>query len=516
MKRTAKRLTALSIAILAVGLAGCAKMTFYAYHPDEHKLARAAQTAFKDASLVASLAAERAAMDAQLTRELAAVRRDQSSLRDEKLAAFITSSSRAMSWDPFRQDIERRIAILLGGADPAKAAASLRGIIPEIERTTRQIAQEQDAFYLATLNAGKGERVSCTEKALKRPDPVDVYVRGAWRVFHRACADFLKATTGLQSIQSGGGLLKEATESLAALEALAGRVKSQSEIAAAAYDTALDEYKSKLKAGGAQGALEAFADDLKAKLGALDKIAGTASAAASAPIIKEIGLTAVVDKLKRQKQAADDLLAAAAESGAAPKEASPEASLLLRIAASVTAFEKAIDPKFHPTVALLLLESEMLRLELTAAEKRVARANESIALVREKRNALLEEVRALDQANLRLTTAAKACPINSSLLADYQTDKQGACRIEIAGALIAYSLAWEIGRIPAEQAEYKQIGLEHQYALDQAEAALAQTETLIAAPLERLVALYGSGIKPEHLSNLIQAIGLGAIAVNVK
>ena len=505
------------VVLTLLSAAGCANVAFHAYHPDDHKVAQTAQTAFKDAALSKSLDAERAAIDKLLARELAAVRRDQVSLRDEKIAAFLTSASAAESWDQFSRDIQGRLAVLLGSGDPAKAAKDLRTIIDDIERSTRMVAQHQDGFYLATMNAGKAERVACSDKALQRTAPADSTAAGAWRLFSSACRTLRGAMKKLEGIQSGGGLLKQATGELSALDLLSDQLQAEVKSVSDAYDKAVAGYQEKVADADSPGRIEQAAASLKGKLAKLDAIADKATKAAAAPVLKDLGLGAVIEKLKRQKKAADDLLAAVAEGGAPPKEPSEKTSLLLNIAASVTAFEKAIDPKRHPQVAVLMLESEMLRLDLAAAEKRLARAKEAIAIVKEKRDVLLEEVRLLDRAHLRLeSAAATSCPKKASLLKDYQDDKQGACRNDIAGALIAYSLSWELGRIPAEQSDYKRFGLDHQYALDQSEAALAQTEALIGAPLERLVALYGSGLKPEHLSNLIQAIGLGAIAVNVK
>jgi hypothetical protein len=83
-------------------MTGCSSI--YLYHADDHKLAQTAQASFKAAELTKSLAAERDATEKLLARELAAVRRDLASLRDEKIVAFLSSSSSAKTWDMYEGD----------------------------------------------------------------------------------------------------------------------------------------------------------------------------------------------------------------------------------------------------------------------------------------------------------------------------------------------------------------------------------------------------------------------------
>lgn len=508
--------------VVAVGIAalttvGCASVTFYPYHPDDEKLAQSAQMAFKEAALSKSLAAERDAIEKLLAREIAAVRRDQASLRDEKITAFLAASTAKYSWDAFDGDITKRLVAIIGIPDAESVAKRLRTVRNEIDQSSRNLAMEQDTYYIESMKKGKTVRLACNEKT-QELSPSDPELVILIRTFKSACKRLLNARKGLDDLLKAGGLLKESSDEFDSLTRTLAMLTAKTKEASDAFDTTLAEFKKKLAEGKTPGKVEEIAASLKAEFGKLDKVAEDAQKTSASPVLKDLGLSAKIEKFKRQKKAVDDLLTALADGKASlDVPASEGTSLLLRLAASVSGFEKAIDPRHYPQVSVLMLESELLRLEVEASEKRLARAKELLVLAGEKRAAFLEEIGYLDDALVRLRSAStSSCPKKTSLIADYQNDKQGACRNDIAGALISYSLAWAFGRIPAEEADYRKLGVEHEYALDQSEIALGQAEALISAPLGRLVALYGSGLKPEHLSNLIQAIGLGAIAVNVK
>lgn len=89
------------------------------------------------------------------------------------------------------------------------------------------------------------------------------------------------------------------------------------------------------------------------------------------------------------------------------------------------------------------------------------------------------------------------------------------CRHLIAQRLISVLNAMTFGEAQQEQLDYQLIALGHDAALDSSEVAINQVDTLIRLPMTQLSKAYGSGITPQQLGNLINALGLGAIAVGV-
>ena len=72
-----------------------------------------------------------------------------------------------------------------------------------------------------------------------------------------------------------------------------------------------------------------------------------------------------------------------------------------------------------------------------------------------------------------------------------------------------------MGSAPGRVVYEEHIPLPHPRVMDSSEVAINQVDTLIRLPMTQLSKAYGSGITPQQLGNLINALGLGAIAVGV-
>ena len=90
-----------------------------------------------------------------------------------------------------------------------------------------------------------------------------------------------------------------------------------------------------------------------------------------------------------------------------------------------------------------------------------------------------------------------------------------AAKILIARALINYANSWTLGRLGEREIQKRLIAQRHSASLESSVNALRQWENLIGVPLGQLVMLHGSGITTEEIAALINALGLGAIAVGV-
>lgn len=184
----------------------------------------------------------------------------------------------------------------------------------------------------------------------------------------------------------------------------------------------------------------------------------------------------------------DQILGAATAGGPAPAGLSDH----LQVAALVPSLaEQLRDGLRYPRVSALVMEAQRLRIEGDRYRRQLARVDEELELQRAKLRRLRSEWELLSEAR--------------SQLSDGATDV----------ALQKYTEAWTGGRIPLTVTEWKLIGLTHERALDQSEAALAQWDGLVRVPLEALVASAGSGLKPDEIARLLQTLEMSALAAGV-
>jgi hypothetical protein len=186
----------------------------------------------------------------------------------------------------------------------------------------------------------------------------------------------------------------------------------------------------------------------------------------------------------------------------------------------LTALRNLSDALSAPTMTpltALILQSEHLRLEAGGIERHVARANERVALLRKKQASMVDEVRFLNSAQKALTdfSGAGRCAKQGSLYDTFLSTTAN-CRFLLAQALSDYVNAATFGKTEQELIDYQLIAQGHEAALDESETALAQTDNLMRVPASQLAKAYGGGLKSDEISNLVNALGLGAIAARVK
>ena len=162
--------------------------------------------------------------------------------------------------------------------------------------------------------------------------------------------------------------------------------------------------------------------------------------------------------------------------------------------------------------------------------------NERVELLRRQRAALVDEVMFLADAVRQLESygappsagtvgspasagseppPSAACPRAGALYDDF-VKATPTCKATLARVLASVSNARTLGRAEHEKLEYMLLAQAYEAALDDSETAIAQVDSLIRIPLEQLAKAYGSGIRAEELSNVINALGLSAIAVRVR
>jgi hypothetical protein len=153
--------------------------------------------------------------------------------------------------------------------------------------------------------------------------------------------------------------------------------------------------------------------------------------------------------------------------------------------------------------------------ETDAAKRRLTHAQNRYQFLHEKQGFMMREITLLSKAQQNVLVFSNALAGADSKV---RTTPLSAAVVKLNSdqaeqtynALINYSLSWKLGRVGEETADYKIIAERHQAALDDSEIALAEWDNLIGVPMSQLVALHGSGIKPETIAHLISAVGVAA------
>lgn len=518
-----RAIVGLVMTVLVIGITGCAGA--HLHHPDDEAAAKAAQKSFAEAELGKSLVAERANQANLLKRQLEVVKRDQSSLRDQKILAYIKANKKEYSWDALIEDIDKRLTDLIGSPDNA---AKITAELGNISDSVKQMALKRDQFSLRTGGKAVPEcSVDGASKESAELASIDSFLQNALNIFNEACKNYISAKKSLaNALDSEKSILFKTNQQLGQIADEQAELKKERKQNKDEYDSAVKAYKE-ASAVPVSGKIEEAAARLKAALDKLAKPTAKLEKLADDPRFSALGLEGLVDKLSAHKAAVDTVISALqGDQGNSDAKPGPETQTALRIASLLSGFERRITTGKYPEVSILLLESEYLRLQLAAVEGRIARAKERVGLLEKKRDAMYAEVVNLGEARKWFNAAYGVTPpngksecdiTNSGLFVDF-TAKSATprCKELVALTLVAYSNAWTFGRIPQEEMDYRLIASRHDSSLDASENALAQSENLIRIPIEQLVKLHSSGITAADIANIVNAVGLSAIAVRVK
>lgn len=133
-----------------------------------------------------------------------------------------------------------------------------------------------------------------------------------------------------------------------------------------------------------------------------------------------------------------------------------------------------------------------------------------------KRAALTAELDYLMQAQAHLKEAARHCDLAKPYFNSIARGSGSPCSNLASRALLAFAASWTAGRLPATQADYRLIEQDELAALDESEAALQQSESVLKAIFAQIAKLNAAGIKPEDIAGLWQAAAATVIAIRVK
>lgn len=511
MRKTVRQVGA---CLLAGVLSGCGSL----YNAANDRAAHSAGKAYDLAGLGQALDAERAALAQQQTERHALVIRSQLALRDRALVLILDEPRAALSWNRLEQQLSARIASIAGSAEGVLDQQHCPMVAPPAPGQTldhrlrlahTSLQQEADSMQAARSNLAMAlathttpPALSCEQAGALRIDPQATEAALLADHYRGACERLNKAKACIASAFSGGALqtltrtLSGLTEAKAVMAADVGTRRH-------AYTQLLNAADS----GAPPGNPAQLAARLTDALDALENTASLTVAKLPQPLLARLGESGRLAALKEKRALLDAHIQALAGVGA------PGASRSAHRLALVASLLDKAGAQGAPTAGILM-EAEFVRQQIGAVEARMQRAAQAEQIIRRQQDHLLAELGWLLDARGALATAPRDCrdkPLQASLSAS-----SAACASAVSKALVAFSAAWTAGRIPVEQDDYRLIDLGEQAALEESATALAQTDAVIRTALGQIAALHASGIKPEDIAALAQALSLPAIAARLK
>ena len=477
------------------------------YRQTEHGLAMRADTALRAAKLRESLVGERATTDSLLDRELSVVRRQAIATRDADLRAIIGGPTAATSWDVLSQRASKRLSDLFGDS------AAVSRMNTNLAKLTEFQAELEQAGDVYRLNKRVDDPPASCPIA-KRPDSTATQAaRTQFDIYERSCNEYLGAQQQLGSFVAPAKLFGSTNRLIQQTDSFYASLQKSVNKTRAEYKTAKKEHTEAVKRND-QSAVQDAAERAKKLLKQLDEPINVGKAVSSD--FDALKLGGAIAKVEEQREAVsevlDGLLGSNSDDAATP---GPEAQTAITLLGLLPDLEKKVSAVNYPGVSVLLLESERLRLQLDALTQRLTNAEARLALLKEQRVAMIQELTLLTQTQDAVRKLRTDCKLGTAALADEfkATTTTPGCRERLARGLLLYANSWTLARVPQEEIYYRLIGLRHAAVLDASENSLAQWESLIGVPVSRIIAYHASGIRGPDVATLINALGLGAIAV---
>lgn len=494
---------AIGVALLST-LQGCAAL----YNPDRDKAAQAAQQAFSDAAIGQAMQDERKVLLANQAERQALVKRQELALRDATLALVIDGTTPAYTWDMLRTETENRLAALRGAVKPQAqgchplAKDARQYLVAETEKAALGAAQ----VYLATIDSEQAMSLSCQAIPSALPQGASPVVAALLQGYDEQCAVVNKATACLASLEGSGGTLG----------AISAQIRQAQEVKAT-YGADIAKTKKVLakliaeadSAKGGLGAAASFATGVEAQLAKLESIK-PGKAKGSNPLLARLADEGRLASLEQKRALLEQYLAAL--NGADNADATP-ALHRTRLIADLVNHSTATTA---PPTAGILMQAEFFRQQIDTAKVRNARADAIMHIAEGKRAALSAELDYLMQAQAHLKEAARHCDLAKPYFNSIARGSGSPCSNLASRALLAFAASWTAGRLPATQADYRLIEQDELAALDESEAALQQSESVLKTIFAQIAKLNAAGIKPEDIAGLWQAAAATVIAIRVK
>lgn len=488
--------------LAATALCGCANLRLYNVGQDE--IAKKAAAAVSEADIGQSLVSEREAMATLTKSEQDFVSRDQLGRRDRRLIAWLSANNQQNSWDKLDEYVNNRLLVLTG--------ASETDLIKRIDGNASVLKTSQKSFDTQTQSLTQvtdGVVLSCPIQESQRY-PKDSEKGILLEPVYNACKNIIEAQRNLVNAGATEGLMKVLGSELKEIGEDQVTIQGKLDEAKLVYDKALKTLKEKpFGDANATADFKSALEDLeKAPLSAsLKKITDN-------PILIRLVDVGKIEQLEKERELVRELLTVLHTAKGAESVINDQKKVV-----AIGAVWHAIGDQPTMPMTGLLIKSEFLRLEINGLQMQVNRAKQQIQLKQAKLASMQDEVSFILNAEKAKESYAKMAPSCPALVGQsmYQIWEKASksCRNLVAQRLISVLNAMTFGEAQQELIDYQLIAQGHDAALDSSEAAINQVDTLIRLPLTQLVRAYGSGFTPQQVGSLINALGLGAIAVGV-
>jgi len=529
--------------VMVVLLQSCARGNvtkgFYFHSAANEEKAKEADQAFKDAELGKSFVGERKSLEAITDRQVTTSEKVTISLRNLTLIQMINSTGG--SYSTITEEIVTRIKELVlvrdqesqSPEEPVELSRLVRNVLVRINSAASLFVDIKIAYDL-NQPSSKDPKLIC-------PIPEDFELSSENQNLHEVFLHFVETCNNYQkSVHELYSLLFKCKQSDSG-EVICDSSTNSSIISKLIVEKSRIEHSINTVELEVQKRLKSYVDAKKKYKAALARSGENAELAKNLEEkIKDLGNMAIeigdfandfplgkVAKLEIYLNSLNQILEAYIQENGEPTSSSNtevndeetddsiNIKVPLRIASFLGSMVSIIGSNFkYPGVTSLLLESEHLNLELKAAKQRIANHREILSVLDEKLAAAEKELLYLNLARTQISTEnyeSLGCRTKTIENAFNNQD----CSEYLVRSLVLYSDSWIIGRLQLEKADYKIYGIQQIGILDNSEIALAQWVNLIGIPISQLVALHGSGISAEDISNIVNALGWTVVGIGV-
>lgn len=502
--------------VIVAQLCGCTGT--HLYNEANHEAATNAQSSFKQAKLSEALSEERKAMDAISTRELLVVRRQTLAIRDAEMIAIVGEKDSIRAAKQLLKSIDERLESIAGKT----ALNSLVSNSFEIKNKQRLKERAASSYMIGKKKDEPSLPTKSTDKNIptlraKISNKVQLAFFEAY-IMHMAALEGLQATFGKDLSSDADSMLGRLTGQINEIEESQKALTDE----VAQLKTAFDAEKKKYDAAVAVNNKNEVANAAKQLTNILNKLEfdkfGSVVEKLEDLGFGDLKLEAIIAKLEEEQKAVfgvvELLLNEKTATNSNQKITGKE--LPVYLVNLMPAIREQVGGKIlHPSIQSLLLKQTQVALQLEAVKRRLNHGLARLSLLQKKRDYMLTEAFFLVVAQRNANQLVQTLSTSAQAIKDANFPKaiDGLSHVDAevgADAIVNYSLSWTLGRVRQEECDYRTIAERHHAALDESEIALLQWENLIGIPLSQLVALHGSGIKPEIIANLISAAGISA------
>lgn len=477
MNRTVRMLLTCWIALAA---ARCGTL----FNQQRHETAQSAQKGFTETKLAEALDAERTHNGEILAREIAIATRQLSAARDANLINIVNQESRDKSLELLTGQVTKRLTEL----DDNKR--ELSRLLTSIESREESLLAAKDRYLIRRKSTDP--KIACTSEAF---DFSSENAKSGWEFIQTRCRELEDDRRKLAELAEAG-LIGRLSAKIATTEAARAQLEAELAIAEKKAKAAAKELATERKRANRFNA-----DRLAALRKTVEDVEFPTAAQLGKFGIDDARAAAALKFAEMQRDAIDEVLGAAT---AGKTDLAKDVDAHLQIAAVLpTIAQQLREGKAAPRILTLVIESERLRVEANRHRQRLARVAEELDLSRLKLKRLRDERKILLEAQAALGDLGRC------------TGTQEACKRHFEKALQDYTDSWTLARIPATEIDWRLIDLAHVRTLDDSQAALAQWEGLVRAPLEAIVTSTARGLHPDDVARLVDAIQFGALAAGV-